>query len=389
MEKSDAHEVVADLLRLRRWAIAALSDQSTDPRAVAGITEERWRLFLSLERCACALLERLIYAEVLEDLSPAARTTLGNAAATETQSVLQARADGRQIATIASQLGFPVVVLKGGVHAIANAAPPLPLVDIDLLVEEENVPAIVDALTGAGFGIPARKQLHHQGLTASTGRLAVEVHWTTHDDGAQLNPAAWTRLGSIQTAPPLRQLGAVDNLLHLIEHAIVVHRDRSVSIRDTILIGIAAKECTERELLTVRSALADAEQNDAMMSLLDFAMTLAERRATEDPFTESCATFYSAIVLSPHLPKAFSSSGAMAFALELELGRSSRTTAVRNSLRWRGTGNKTLASIADRLPFIGHAVLAPAHLAYYAAFAAFTLPSIRATRNRALSALDR
>jgi hypothetical protein len=281
------------------------------------------------------------------------------------------------------------VVLKGGVHAIANATPTLPLVDVDLLVEEKNVAALVDALAAAGFGNPARKLLHHQGLTPSKGRLSIEVHWTTHDDGTQLDPATWSRLRPIEAAKPLQRLGAADNLLHLIEHAILVHRDRSVSIRDTILIGIAAKDCTERELQTVRSALGDAEQSEAMNSLLEFAGALADQNGAEDPFTQSCATFYSAVVLAPLVPRALSSSGAMAFALELELGRISRITAVRNSLRWRGTGNKRLSSIADRLPFIGHFVLAPAHLAYYATYAALTIPSIRATRDRALSALGR
>ena len=389
MEKSDAHKVAADLLRLRRWAVAALSNRSADPKPVAEITEERWRLFLSLERCACALLERLIAAEAVEDLSHAARTALRNGAALETQSVLTARAEGREIAKIASRIGFPIVVLKAGVNAIASLTPTLPLVDIDLLVERRNVKTLLDSLAAEGFGTPSRQLLHHQGLTPSTDRLAVEVHWTTHDDGAAVDPSIWNRLRTVDQAAPLQRLGATDNLLHLIEHAIVVHRDRSVSLRDTILIGVSACECTEKEILAVRRAIEDSVQRDPMMSLLDFAIAISEHRPVDDPFIESCATFYSAAAVAPSLPKFLSYSGAMAFVLEIELGRSSRASALRNSLRWRGTGNKRLAAIAQRAPIVGHALLAPAHLVYYATVAAFTIRSIRATRDRALSELGR
>ena len=379
MERGDAYKVVADLLRLRQWAVRGLSSGQAESASVAGVTEETWRHFVALERCASSLLERIS----IGGLAPAVQNVLRSAAAREAQSALTARAEGREIAKIADAAGFPVVVLKGGVDAIAGKKPALPLADLDLLVERHHVKTMVDRLVAAGFGRPARELAHHQGITPSSDRLAVEVHWTTHDDGRPLDPVLWNRLEPVSEAAPLKRLGPQDHLLHLIEHAIVVHRDRSVSLRDTILIGGAAKGCSREDLGVVRSKL-DA----SMTSLLDFAIVIAEGRPVVDPFIESCATFYSAVILAPELPRPLSSNGALAFVREIELGRIPPIKAITNSLRWRGTGNRTLAAVADRIPLIGTVVLAPAHLAYYSIVAAFMLPSIRATRDRALRELD-
>jgi hypothetical protein len=320
----------------------------------------------------------------MERSGEAANTAIPDVAATEAQSILKARAEGRELARIAATIGFPVVVLKGGVNAISGKRPALPLVDIDLLVHHENVKPLVDALANAGFGTPSRELDHHQGLSPSAERLAVEVHWTTHDDGKPLDPGVWNHLRPIDGSPPLMKPGAADNLMHLLEHAILIHRERSVSVRDIVLIGAAASECTDKELTTIRAGI-----DSSMKSLLDFAGAIARRQLTADPFIEECATYYSAMVLAPQIPKALSSNGALAFALELELARTSRRDTIRKSLRWRGTGQKQLAAIADRIPLIGDLLFAPAHLAYFTAAAAYMLPSIRATRDRALSELDR
>jgi hypothetical protein len=276
-------------------------------------------------------------------------------------------------------------VLKGGVNAVAGRAPTLPLADLDLLVTRGNVSKLVDELVTAGFGSPARELLHHQGLTPSSGRLAVEVHWTTHDDGRPLESEVWKRLKPVSEVPPLKQLAPEDHLFHLIEHAIVVHRERSIALRDVVLIGSVARACEQSELHNVRMRIADFDQSPAMLSLLNLATSVASGRKTIDPFTESCATFYSGVVLAPHFPRAFASSGALAFVLEVELGRIAKRLLIRNALRWRGTGHKQLNAIANRFPLVGRGLFAPSHLAYYATFAVYALPAIRSTRRKALS----
>ena len=307
-------------------------------------------------------------------------------AAEEAQSALRSRVDGRELASIAKRAGLPVVVLKGGVGAITGAAPPLPVADIDLLVHRENVAALVEMIRAAGLGEPARPLEHHQGLLPPEDKLAIEVHWTTHDDGKPLDPTVWNRLRPIDSAPPLMQLGARDNVIHLIEHAVITHRERSISLRDTILIGQCATECTAGELEQVRHAIAHDPQ---MTELLAFAAAIESREVVDDPYIDSCASFYSALALIAEVPVLQRSSGAMSFVTEIELARIPRSRSIRDLLRWRGTGIKPLASAAERFKGLGPLILAPAHLAYYSIVAALTLPAIRRTKRKALSSLTR
>ena len=383
VEKTDAYKVVADLLRLRMWAVEALSTGRPDIRTVDIIPRESWFRFLALERCAGPILEKVS----IESIPEPAQGVVRSAAAVEAQSTLTAQGEGRQIAKIAQDAGFPVVVLKGGVNAVAGKRPMLPLVDIDLLVDRSHVKSLVGLLEKAGFGRPARELDHHQALKPAIDRLAVEVHWTTHDDGTPLDPLLWNRVRPIAEVPPLKQLSTHDHLEHLIEHATIVHRERSVSLRDVIMVGNAARECTADELAQVRERIANHEQSEPMIQLLDFAVAMSAGHAAKDPFIESCAIFYSGVVLAPFLPKAFASSGALAFILEMELGRISRTDAMRNALKWRGTGQKHLNAIAEKFPSIGKGIFGPSHLAYYGTVAAAVLPSIRATRTQALGEL--
>ena len=311
---------------------------------------------------------------------------LRSIAAEEAQSALRSRVEGRKIASIAEHAGFPVVVLKGGVRAISGAAPSLPVADIDLLVHRENVTELVEMIRAAGLGEPARPLEHHQGLLPPEEGLAVEVHWTTHDDGKPLDPTIWNRIRPIKAVPPLMQLGARDNVVHLLEHAVIAHRERSISLRDTILIGMSASECTAPELDQVRHAISHDPQ---MTELLAFAAAMESREAVDDPYTLSCASFYSALALIAKRPMLQRSSGAMSFVTEIELARIPRSRSIRDLLRWRGTGMKPLASAADRIKGFGPLILAPAHLAYYSIVAALTLPAIRRTKRKALSSLTR
>ncbi|HEY0243713.1 MAG TPA: nucleotidyltransferase family protein [Gemmatimonadaceae bacterium] len=387
MARSEPHDLVTDLLRLRRWAVEALSSRaegSSPP--IADIHPETWLLFLSLERCAGVLLDRLTRDRRMESLPSEGAGMLRTVAAEEAQSALRSRVDGRAIAAIASHAGFPVVVLKGGVRAISGSTPSLPVADIDLLVHRENVTDLVGAIRAAGLGEPARPLDHHQGLLPPQDGLAVEVHWTTHGDGQPLDPTVWSRLRPIESAPPLMQLGARDNVIHLIEHAVITHRERSISLRDTVLIGLSASECTVAELEQVRHAIA---HNPQMTDLLAFAMAIQSREAVDDPYTGSCASFYSALALIGDKPVLQRSPGAMSFVTEIELARIPRSRSIRDLLRWRGTGMKPLASAADRFKGLGPLILAPAHLAYYSIVAALTLPAIRRTKRKALSSLTR
>ena len=384
MAKSEPYEVARDLLRLRRWAVGALSADSSNAERIEGISFERWRLFLSLERCAAILLDR-IGQDANNLVDEQGLDALRKVAATEMQSYLRARVDGRELAVIAQRLSFPVIVLKGGVGAIAGDDPVIPMGDIDILVDRANVDDMVQVLTSAGFGERTRDLDHHHSVEPTSERMRVEVHWSTHDDGSTVDRDLWNRARPIDNAQPLRKLGARDNVVHLVEHAVDMHRERSVGLRDIILIGTSAAECTVDEL---RSAKKDLAAIPANISLLDFAIELKRAAPQHDPFLIGCASFYSAVALADDLPAPLSTRGALAFVTTIDQARVPHSTTFRRTLKWRGTGVDRLSSAANRFPQLGKFLVAPMRLGYYCIVAALTLPAIRRTQRKALRSFE-
>jgi hypothetical protein len=341
-----------------------------------------WEMFLTLERCGALLLSRLG-----KSLPSPAGDRLRKAAATESQSSLQAQAEGRVLSGIASRLDFPIVVLKGGVRAISGTSPPLPLVDLDLLVDKRHVATLTDELRKAGFGEPARDASHHRGIVPAEGRLAVEVHWTTNDDGRPVDPEVWRGLRPIlQSSSPLMQLSAQDNLEHLLRHAIIVHRDRSVSLRDIALIGYSALDCNDSELAVVRTAIKAGSHSAKLSALLDLSLAIAQRSVPPgDPFAREAAAFYASAVMESKI----ASPAARAFMMEIALGRSTASEAIARALKYRGSGHASVERLATTFPRAGAALAGAAHAAYYGVVAAVSLPRVRLIASRALRALDR
>lgn len=384
MAKSEPHEVACDLLRLRRWAVGVLSADTRTAGEIEGISFATWRLFLSLERCAAVLLDRVTNDSAVR-VDTAGLDALRKVAATELQSFLRARVDGGELAVIAKRLSFPVIVLKGGVGAITGAGPVLPTGDIDILVGRQHVDDMVEVLTSAGFGERTLDLDHHHSVEPTSERLRVEVHWSTHDDGSPVDPEVWNRAITIDGAPPLRKLGARDNVVHLVEHAIDMHRERSVSLRDTLLIGLSAADCTAEEMKAVRKDLASIP---AMISLLNFAIEMKNGAPKSDPFFTGCASFYSAVAIADGLPAPLSSRGALAFVTTIDQARVPHGNTFRRTLKWRGTGLEQLSSAVGRFPQLGKFVVAPIRLGYYCIVAALTLPAIRRTQRKALKSLE-
>jgi len=386
LAKNGPHEIVHDLLRLRRWAVGALSAQHNPETAeIEGISFETWRLFLSLERCAAVLLDCVTRDGATSRVDATGLDALRKVAATEMQSSMRARVDGREMAVIAERLSFPVIVLKGGVGAITGTGPTLPVGDIDILVPPEHVADMVQVLTSAGFGEPTLDLDHHHALAPADERLRIEVHWTSHDDGSPLDAAVWTRIRDLESTTPLKQLGERDNLVSLVEHAIDTHRERSPSLRDTLLIGNAAVRCTDSELTEARKDLA---YNDSMKALLEFAIQVHLGTPKADPFLIGSAAFYSAVVLADELPRPLSSQGALAFITALDVARVPRKNTLKRTAKWRGTGMQGVGGVTRRFPQIGKLFVAPLRLTYYSLVAAVVIPVLRRTRRKALSSLE-
>ncbi len=369
--------VVAELLEARRYALAALRGK---PERSPPVSASSWELFLSLERCAGILLESLS-----SNVPSDAAAPLREAAARDAQSSLQARLEGRQLSEIASRLDFPVVVLKGGAVAVAGKGASLPLVDLDVLVQRQHVGDLSNLLRDAGFGLPSRATAHHVGFVPPPDRLAIEVHWTTHDDGSPVDSGIWNRIRPIDGVAHLKRLAPPDNLEHLLRHAIIVHHERSVSLRDVYLAGLSAAECTAEELVEVEKKLSRDVHSQPLFDLLTFARALTSRwpNAQVDPFAQECATFYSAMVLAAR--GRIASPAATSFVMTIALGRATRAQATRSALTFRGTGHESLGRLASTAPALIEPILGLGHAAYYLGVSAVMLPRIRRTAAKALA----
>jgi hypothetical protein len=375
------HERVAGMLLARRWALAVLAD--AQPDNTPDLPPEVWRKFLALERCAAVLLSR---ARNAASLSRDALDTLRAAAAIESQSALRACAEGHDLSEIASRLDFPMIVLKGGARAVAGLPPTLPLADIDVLVERSQVASVTSLLRAAGFGEPAPATRHHQGISPAADRLAIEVHWTTNDDGTDIEPGVWKRIRPIPGVRALMQLGAWDNLEHILRHAVTVHGDRSIALRDVILAGISARECEPEQVHHVRRQISRGRHATLLEAMLDLSIELAQPsgRIPPDVFERETAAFYAATVAQGEGTKQLASRSALAFLTEISIGRISLREAPSRAFIFRGTGNRTLARLAADYPRIVKPLIGAAHAGYYGLAAVVLLPRIRRIASAAL-----
>ncbi|MEO7368973.1 MAG: hypothetical protein ABIZ36_13530 [Gemmatimonadaceae bacterium] len=153
------------------------------------------------ERCAAWLVDGLTSNRLVKSLAASTVEVVRKAAKKETQSTMQALFDARELSSIATRLGIPILVLKGGVRAITDSSPALPVVD-----------------------------------------------WSLLGDGLPVDPGVWDRKETIPNAPGLFSLGRTDSLVHVARHALENYRQRSVSLRDAILAGVIAESCSDEEV---------------------------------------------------------------------------------------------------------------------------------------------
>ncbi len=387
--------MAAEFLTARAWVVNVIAAGSR-PSAVShpypeSISAEVLAELLVYERCAAWLLSTLSSSGSIDKLPHAAAHVIRAAAARETQSTMHARVDGRELSLVAMQLGVPIVILKGGVRAILGESPAFPIVDIDVLVRPGDVEAVVDELEKSGFGKRRAPLLHHQGFDPAEGRHSVEVHWTTFREGVPVDSALWSRIEPIDGMPGLFSLDRIDNLLHIVHHALANHRQQPVTIRDALLAGLIASECSVQDMSDVRDRLKGYRNEPESLHMISFGEALVTRDEshTNDPFIDECATFYSAVALAPRLPRVISSAPALAFVTEIALGRLGIRYAVKNAVSWRGTGVGRLSRAGDKIPWLARPAIGLAHLAYYGVAAAVTLPLVARTRARALREFGR
>lgn len=304
MEMQSARGAVTSLVRLRRFALTAIGARGVrgrDSRDTSeGISVESWETFLTLERCASPLLAALTRTNRIQELPPKVRKLLTWRAKQETDMVLRAEREARALGAVAASVGETLVLLKGGVPAIASAAPPLHLFDVDILVNGPVVPVIERALTASGFEKAENNEPHHTHWMAPAERLPVEVHSTTDPNGTPVAPSVWSRVQSLPEGPGLCRLGWADQIVHLLQHSLDQHNDRHVRIRDILLIGWFGSHTDERERAVLENQLAELPnaRGHRYRKLLDFARRILDGGHVMDPFEDEAILHFTAAVLA-------------------------------------------------------------------------------------------
>ena len=292
---------IAHVLEARRWILHALaSDVVTAPPA---LTQAAWRECLRRERCAAPLKARVIGHGGRDSLPVELVAVLEDQAARELQRILMARAQLLEIDRVAAAHGLDVIVLKGGVAALADARA-VDLVDVDVLAVEAEARTLVRLLDEAGYAGEGFSSTQHLHSRVRSGQLGVEVHQQLDVGDPTWSAAVWERAVPIDGTSRLRCMTPADQLWHLLYHVGVQHPDRRGAVRDTVLTSYAIADCDSSALDAVASRIDAMPQRRAMHDLLGMAGELADGQPVRDRFTRMSAAMFVMRRAGPMVPLA-------------------------------------------------------------------------------------
>ena len=137
-----------DAVSLRAAALSILTGREPDWTRLQRCSAATWQLFFRTERCALALKTRLTAAGCA--VPERARAEIERAATRELQRILSARGQLLRIGRLATAQAIPAIVLKGGVAALASAAP-VDLHDVDVLALPPDAERLAALLDQEGF----------------------------------------------------------------------------------------------------------------------------------------------------------------------------------------------------------------------------------------------
>lgn len=251
----------AAALVIRRAAAPLLLHGIVDTHAwtrAAAADADAWRLFLRVERCALPLRRALTTARLASPPDAPFHAQLAQAARREAARVLVACAHLRTAAAIAAARGIAILVLKGGTLAAASEHA-IELHDVDVLVPRHAMADVVDGLKAAG-SVETGLTSERVGQSLLSNDMQIEVHDTLGDEASEVDDGLFERSEPLAAVPPLRQLGAYDNLRHVVEHLAIGHPNRRLRLRDLLLVAHAARRCSPEY---VASAFATPNANGA------------------------------------------------------------------------------------------------------------------------------
>src|SRR5256886_4381809 len=196
-EHGDGRAVTAtcDAVGLRAAALSILAGREPDWTRLQRCSAATWQLFFRTERCALALKSRLAAAGWA--VPDRVRAEIERAATRELQRILSARGQLLRIGRLATAQAIPAIVLKGGVAALASAAP-VDLHDVDVLVRPHHAEQLAALLDKEGFHATGPEGTSHLSQRVAPNHGQGEVHIAIH--AIELSDCMWHRARALDGA---------------------------------------------------------------------------------------------------------------------------------------------------------------------------------------------
>src|SRR5256884_2834048 len=288
-EHGDGRAVTAtrDAVGLRAAALSILAGREPNWTRLQRCSAATWQLFFRTERCALALKSRLAAAGCA--VPDRVRAEIERAATRELQRILSARGQLLRIGRLAAAHAIPAIVLKGGVAALASAAP-VDLHDVDVLVPSHQAEQLAALLDKEGFHATGPEGTSHLSQRVAPNAVQIEVHFAIQD--MEVSDATWRRARRLAGALGLSSLDAVDHLWHLLVHTVVTHPHRRGALRDVLLAAEALAGCSPAEVTEVERLIAGHPLFQPLSDVLAMARQLRGGLPMQDRFRREAAANY-------------------------------------------------------------------------------------------------
>lgn len=391
-------EQTTDLVRLRRWALERLRvreiSTNADQAWLAGIPDHTWRTFFILERCASPLLGAVLANGETQTMPIAVLGILRQEAARETESVLMAERDSRWIATRAKTVGAKPIALKGLLPALAGTTPPLHLLDVDILIRAEDAGLLSPSLESAGFIAATDNEIHHVYWHPPSGHLPIEIHETIFADGSPMPDAMLRRVTEVSGTQGLYRLAYADQMVHVLVHSLVQHKERHIRIRDLLLMSWFLDQMNEDDRRDLDGQIDALQEANSFRALLAFALSFANARSAsesteEDPFENDAILVFAATLLASD--SALWKGGPTAAwhgAASVAAGKMSIAALTRFAARSPVTGIETFATLQKKTPTAGRVVTRFGRAVLYFTSATLGSPVLLAIRREVTRRLN-
>jgi hypothetical protein len=285
---------------LRRLGNGTGSLSPAEVERLRNVSAAGWQLFLSEEGCAAVVQQELTELELLESLSRNARKEIKRLALAEAQRALSVRHQIAEVAKIAREKKWRVVILKGGV-GVAESSDVLYITDLDVLTTPEVAPDLARELIARGYRGGDEQHMHHLTPSVAEGGVTIEIHREWDPDARGVEESWWRNTRVLRQGPPLERPGDADHLWHMLVHGVEQHPERRGRLRDALLTWRVWAACTAADLAEVERRVAAHASRGALREVLDFVRGLNED-VRSDPLRSRAAARYALRWMEMHMP---------------------------------------------------------------------------------------